>query len=85
MTGCGGRLAYFLFGNVGRCCYVGFDVHEVLRCASYFLMRAFPDKKFLLNGEGELESASLANDDSILLPGTELAKLDDCSIDQFID
>ncbi len=80
-----GRLCYFLTRQFSKCTYVAFDLPECLCCAMYYLMSSFPDKRFLLYGEGELTASSLGEYDFILRPSFELSKLDDTSVDLFIN
>jgi putative sugar O-methyltransferase len=80
-----GRLLYFMSGNLRRFTYVGFDIPEVLCCASYFLMRTFPEKKFLLHGEADIDSQSFTDYDIVLLPAVEIAKLHNGGVDLFIN
>lgn len=80
-----GRLFYFLSRHLREFCYVGFDLPETLCCASYFLMKAFPEKRFLLYGEKDWEAESLREYDFLLLPSFEISKLPDDSVDLFIN
>jgi len=80
-----GRLAYFMSRNLDRFCYIGFDLPETLVCSAYYLIQAFPEKKFLLYGEDELTPDSVADYDFILWPSTELGRLRDRSVDLFIN
>ena len=54
-----GRLFYFLSQHFSEFTYIGIDLPEILCCASYYLMLAFPDKRFLLYGEAEVTPQSL--------------------------
>ncbi len=80
-----GRLCYFLTRQFRESTYVGLDLPECLSCASYFLMMSFPEKRFLLYGEGELTRESLSAYDFILRPSFEITKLQDASIDLFVN
>jgi putative sugar O-methyltransferase len=80
-----GRLCYFLSRQLPTSTYVGFDLPELLCCASYYLMLSFPEKRFLLYGEGELTPESLTEFDFILRPSFEIASLHDTSVDLFIN
>lgn len=79
-----GRLFYFLSRQLRQFCYVGFDLPETLCCASYYLMKTFPDKRFLLYGEQDWDGRSLKEYDFLLLPSFEIARLPDASIDLFV-
>ncbi|MHC4225733.1 MAG: putative sugar O-methyltransferase [Planctomycetota bacterium] len=80
-----GRLIYYLSRHLETFCYLDFDLPETLCCASYFLMKTFPDKRFLLYGEGEPTEARLREHDFILLPSFEIRKLPDRSVDLFLN
>ena len=80
-----GRLLYFLSRYQHRFCYVGFDLPETLCCASYYLMKTFPEKRFLLYGEQDWNAESLQEYDFLLLPSFEISKLPDNSVDLFIN
>ena len=80
-----GRLCYFLRRQWPLSTYVEFDLPECLCCAMYYLMNSFPDKKFLLFGEGELTPECLSEYDFILRPSFEICKLPDKSVDLFIN
>lgn len=80
-----GRLIYFMSASLDRFSYLNFDLPETLCCSSYYLMQAFPDKRFLLYGEEELTADSLQSYDFILLPATELSKLESGCVDLLIN
>ncbi len=80
-----GRLCYFLFHHLPAITYVEFDLPELLCCASYYLMLSFPDKRFLLYGEGDLTPNSPADFDFVLRPSWEITRLADKSIDLFVN
>jgi hypothetical protein len=80
-----GRLIYYVSRNLKSFRYLDFDLPETLCCASYFLMKAFPDKRFLLYGEGELDAEALREFDFILLPSFEITKLPPRSVDLFVN
>jgi putative sugar O-methyltransferase len=69
--------------------YLDFDLPEILLMASYYLMCAFPDKRFLLFGESENNgpvTPELINEyDVILLPNFRLPDLASNSVDLFIN
>jgi putative sugar O-methyltransferase len=76
-----GGMAYYLLRDNANLSYLDFDLPENLALASYYLMTAFPDKKVLLFGEAELNAATIAEYDIILMPNFEVPKLDDGSAD----
>jgi len=80
-----GRLFYFLSRHLKEFCYLGFDLPETLCCASYYLIKAFPEKRFLLYGEQDWDSNSLQQFDFLLLPSFEISKLPDNRVDLFIN
>lgn len=80
-----GRLFYFLSRQLGAYVYVGFDLPETLCCASYYLMKSFPEKRFLLYGERDWDPNSLSEYDYLLLPSFEISKLAPESIELFVN
>ena len=80
-----GRLAYYLSRDLDGLCYLGFDLPETLCCASYFLMKAFPDARFHLHGEGEPPFERLREVDFVLLPSFEIGRLPSRSVDLFVN
>jgi hypothetical protein len=81
-----GGFAYFLLSTPGRCRYANFDLPEILLVQQYYLMSAFPEKKFLLYGEQQIEfRRALESHDAVLMPNFELPKLPDDSVDFFIN
>ncbi|MEZ6102351.1 MAG: putative sugar O-methyltransferase [Pirellulaceae bacterium] len=80
-----GRLVHFLSRHISTFRYLGFDLPECICCASYYLMLAFPEKRFLLYGEADWDSDVANEYDFVLLPSFELAKLPDQSVDLFLN
>jgi hypothetical protein len=80
-----GRQITYLSRQLESFCYLDFDLPETLCCASYFLMKSFPDKRFLLYGEGEPSEERLREVDFILLPSFEIRKLPDRCVDLFLN
>jgi hypothetical protein len=79
-----GGMAYFLLKDRSDLVWIDFDLPEVLLVASYYLMCAFPERKFLLYGETDDYSvASLKRFDAVFLPNFMLPCLDDNSVDVF--
>jgi hypothetical protein len=70
-----GALAYYLLRDGGKLTYLNFDVPESVALASYYLMKAFPSRKFTLYGETELTEDTIANSDGLLLPAFALQKI----------
>jgi putative sugar O-methyltransferase len=63
-----GGMAYYLLRECPTLRYVNFDVPESVALASYFLMRSYPERRFLLYGEAGLCEESLSKADAALLP-----------------
>jgi putative sugar O-methyltransferase len=80
-----GRLAYFLNKQLPHSKYLDFDLPEMLCCASYYLMLALPEKRFLLYGEQPLTVEAIAEHDIALMPAYELSKLPDQCLDLFLN
>ena len=70
-----GGMAYYLLRDGWPLAYVDFDVPESLALASYYLMKAFPSRRFLLYGERELTVEALAASDIVLLPLFEMDRM----------
>jgi hypothetical protein len=84
-SGLGGQ-AYATLSNSNRdLTYILLDIPEMLIISSYFLMTAFPNKKFLLYGENTQDYANLDQYDIILLPNFMLPQLSDETVDLFFN
>ena len=84
-SGLGGQ-AYTILSNSNRdLTYILLDIPEMLIISSYFLMVAFPNKKFLLYGENTQNYANLDQYDIILMPNFILPKLADETVDLFFN
>jgi putative sugar O-methyltransferase len=70
-----GSMAYYLLRDRPGVMYIDFDVPESLALSSYYLLKSFPNCRFLLYGEEDLTSLSHATFDIILMPVFELRKL----------
>lgn len=83
--GLGGQ-AYTILSNPDcAITYILLDLPETLIISSYFLMAAFPEKRFLLYGEGSLDSGKLDQYDVILMPNFMLPQLGDEMVDLFFN
>ena len=83
-----GGFAYYLMSMKKPIRYVGFDLPEIILMEQYFLMKSFPDKKFLLYGENkqaDITENTINSYDVILMPNFALPKLEDRSVDIFIN
>lgn len=61
--------------------YLIFDIPETLLIASYFLLRSLPERRFLLFGEGSLNSHEARDYNLVLLPNFEFPILPEASVD----
>jgi putative sugar O-methyltransferase len=80
-----GRLCYFLSRQIPTMTYVGLDLPECLCLATYYLMMSFPERRFLLYGEADLTPESHSEFDFILRPSFEITRIQDQSVDLFIN
>jgi len=80
-----GKLAFFSLNNVSNFCYIDFDLPETLCLASYYLMKSWPNKRVLLYGEEEYSLDMHNKYDLIFLPSFAAEKLEDNSIDIFLN
>ena len=76
-----GSMAYYLLRDRPRTTYVNFDVPESIALASYYLLKSFPDREFLLYGEEPLSVDSLARFPVVLMPVIELPNMPPKSAD----
>lgn len=76
-----GGMPYYLCRDNPTFTYVDFDLPENLALTSYFLMCAFPEKKFALYGENELNNECLSSNNIILMPSFEIEKMPTQSTD----
>ena len=82
-----GGLAYYLFKECpAGLKYLNFDLPEILRVMSYFILNALPDKKVLLYGESDAQlDQDLKLYDIALLPNYALPSLSEGSVDAFFN
>lgn len=76
-----GAMAYYLLRGQRKIKYVDFDLPESTALATYYLVKAFPDKKFLLFGESPLTGEAIAHADVALLPLFAMERLRTASVD----
>jgi hypothetical protein len=76
-----GDMAWYLLRDEPRVTYINFDLPETIALASYYLVKAFPEKNFLLYGEDELNPASFSQADVVLMPAFALAEFPEESAD----
>ena len=81
-----GGQTYAVLSNSDRIMtYLNLDIPEMLVIATYFLMVAFPQKRFLLYGEGRLDSSTLKKYDIVLIPHFVMPQLGDDTVDLFFN
>ena len=76
-----GGMAYYLLRDNPQFTYIDFDVPESLALTSYYLLKSFPDLKFLLYGEEDMTPEAVARSNVILMPPFELSKVPTKSVD----
>lgn len=80
-----GNFVFYLLKKLSSFQYLDFDLPEVVTILSYNFLLQWPEKKFLLYGENELDNLTLENYDFILMPSWEIEKLKDDSVDLFLN
>jgi putative sugar O-methyltransferase len=80
-----GKLFHFTARNLGNHKYLAFDLPETLCLSSYFLMKSFPDRRFLLYGEAPFDESSLEEYDFLMLPSFEIVRLPNRRVDLFVN
>jgi putative sugar O-methyltransferase len=76
-----GRIAYYLLRDRPETKYVDFDLPENVALASYYLMKALPNLRFLLYGEKTMTRESIAEANVVMLPRSALTTVPAGSID----
>jgi len=80
-----GKFAYFICRNRPVCTYIDFDLPETLCLATYYFMKVYPEKRFLLYGEAPYASSRHDEYDAIFMPQFEIEKLEPKSVDLFVN
>lgn len=80
-----GVLFYFMSNSLSNYCYLDFDLPETLCCATYYLMKSFPEKRFLLYREEDINDEVIRDYDFILMPSFMIEKLSNNSVDIFLN
>jgi len=80
-----GKLAFYTLNKRKNFCFLDFDLPETLCLAAYFLMKTWPNKKTLLYGEEKYSIEKNNIYDLIFMPSYEITKLQENSIDLFIN
>lgn len=70
-----GDMAYYLLRDRPRVTYINFDLPETIALASYYLLKVFPERRFLLYGEDDFTTTAIAAADVVLMPAVELARM----------
>jgi putative sugar O-methyltransferase len=76
-----GGMAYYLLRDNPQITYIDFDVPESLALISYYLIKSFPDLKFLLYGEEDMTQEAIARSNVILMPPFQPSKVPRSSVD----
>jgi putative sugar O-methyltransferase len=76
-----GGMAYYLLRDRINVTYCDFDVPENIALSSYYLLKSFPQLRFLLYGEKKLTREEIARADVVLMPTFELANMPAGSVD----
>jgi hypothetical protein len=76
-----GGMAYYLLRDHPGLKYLDFDLPESIALASYYLLKAFPKRNFLLYGEKDLTAEVIAGADVVLMPLFEMEKAQPRSVD----
>lgn len=84
-SGHGGQIYTVISSSQHPLTYINLDIPEMLVKATYFLMVAFPEKRFLLYGEGGIHPSNLKNYDMVMLPHFTLPQLGDETVDLFFN
>jgi putative sugar O-methyltransferase len=76
-----GGMAYYLLRDRPSVTYLDFDTPERIALASYYLLKAFPHRKFILFGEQKLTTEALATSSGALMPLSALADMPSRCVD----
>lgn len=76
-----GGMAYYLLRDREKLTYLDFDLPESIALTSYYLLKSFPQSKFLLYGEKELTKEEIALADVVLMPIFEMENIPTQSVD----
>lgn len=76
-----GGMAYYLLRDRPGLTYLDLDVPERVALASYYLLKAFPNLRSLLYGEGDLTERALSENHIVLMPSLSLPALPRGSVD----
>ena len=76
-----GGMAYYLLRDTPGVTYLDFDVPERIALASYYLLKAFPGRNFILYGEEKLTREGLTRGKGALMPMFSLPDVPSESVD----
>jgi len=76
-----GGMAYYLLRDRPGATYLDFDAPERIALASYYLLKAFPRRNFILYGEEKLTREGLTSGNSALMPMFSLRDVPSGSVD----
>ena len=76
-----GKLPYYYLRNLKNFSFIDFDIPEILLLASYYLIKSFPDKKYLLYNESIFTNNDIEEYELIFLPNWEIEKINPNTID----
>lgn len=80
-----GGLAHYLIGEIGGLTYIDFDLPQTLVLAAYYLLLNYPERRFLLFGEGEIDYSKVGDYDVVLLPNYVIQAVPEKSVDVFFN
>jgi hypothetical protein len=78
------KLAYFYLRDLSAYRWIDFDLPETICLAAYYLLKTFPAKRTVLYGETGTDEA-LASAELVLLPSFEIERLNNQSVDLFVN
>ena len=84
-SGNGGQIYAIMSNSERAMTYIDLDIPEMLAIATYFLMVTFPEKRFLLYGEGVMDSKNLKNYDIAMVPHFKMPQMEDETVDLFFN
>jgi putative sugar O-methyltransferase len=76
-----GGMAYYMLRDQSAIKYLDFDLPESIALTTYYLMKAFPQKRFLLYGERPMTEEEISHADIVLMPLFEMKRLATASVD----
>ena len=80
-----GKLGYYILKNINKTTFIDFDIPETLTLASYYLSKAFPEKKIFFYGHQKFDEKLVKEYDLFFLPSWEIEKLKDDTVELTIN